>query len=107
MRIRTAAVVILLSALVVSAADLETTGRPIPILPTAEGRPAAVYVETRPPAVPQQTAEAPQETYVTVTGLDGRLMVTQEILDELGLRSGQEVNQLTMYKILEHNRKLY
>lgn len=93
------------AATLILIADLESAGRPLPVLPAAPGRAAQVYVA---PTVPEPvTVGVFQETYVTVTGLDGKLMVAQEVLDELGLRSGQEVDQLTMYRILEHNRKLY
>jgi hypothetical protein len=47
-----------------------------------------------------------EESFVTVQGLEGRLIVLPSILEEYKLRSGQEIDQATMYSIFERNQKL-
>ncbi len=84
-----------LAAMVILAADLRV------VTPSARPEPPRVqYVEPQ-KAPPDAVFD---ESYVLVQGLEGRLIVQPEVLQELKLQSGDTVTQDEMYRILSKNQ---
>lgn len=75
---------------------------------------ASAILLTGGPAAPTAPADLPrasqsaallEETYVTVSGVQGKLLVLPAILEEFGVAPGAEISQELMYRILERNRR--
>lgn len=80
--------------------------KPVEYVEPQPAAPAINLFQSAEPAAPA-VAEANGESFVTVEGLNGKLLVLPSIMQQYQLNIGQTISQEMMYRLLEFNQKLY